>query len=88
MPKYSGSHLIRSLSTNTKNEFSAETGFILKRQQDWDDSFRNLYYMLRKNLCNIFYGNLLPTYLCFGILNFILVCIHTEWLLDYLPCGL
>ncbi|KAL8517620.1 hypothetical protein ACS0TY_015750 [Phlomoides rotata] len=29
--------------------------FLSKRQQAWQDSFRNLYYMLRKKLCKIFY---------------------------------
>ncbi|THU74874.1 hypothetical protein C4D60_Mb04t38000 [Musa balbisiana] len=32
-----------------------DSKFLLKRQQDWEDSFRDLYYMLRKNICNIFY---------------------------------
>ncbi|KAM0943594.1 hypothetical protein DsansV1_C13g0123841 [Dioscorea sansibarensis] len=29
--------------------------FLSKRQQDWEDSFQSLYFMLRKGLCNIFY---------------------------------
>ncbi|KAK3003558.1 hypothetical protein RJ639_018807 [Escallonia herrerae] len=29
--------------------------FLGKRQLAWDDAFRSLYYMLRKNVCNIFY---------------------------------
>ncbi|KAK1404629.1 Protein downstream neighbor of Son [Heracleum sosnowskyi] len=29
--------------------------FLSKRQNAWEDSFRSLYYMLRKNVCNIFY---------------------------------
>ncbi|KAF7038100.1 hypothetical protein CFC21_048323 [Triticum aestivum] len=32
-----------------------ENEFLLKRYQDWEDSFQNLYYMLRKNQLNIFY---------------------------------
>ncbi|CAL4897621.1 unnamed protein product [Urochloa decumbens] len=32
-----------------------ENGFLLKRHQDWEDSFQNLYYMFRKNMLNIFY---------------------------------
>ncbi|KAK9162351.1 hypothetical protein Syun_003253 [Stephania yunnanensis] len=32
-----------------------ETDFLLKRQVAWEDSFRSLYYMLRKNACDIFY---------------------------------
>ncbi|KAK6131621.1 hypothetical protein DH2020_034635 [Rehmannia glutinosa] len=29
--------------------------FLSKRQQCWEDSFRSLYYMLRKKICNFFY---------------------------------
>ncbi|KAF9595430.1 hypothetical protein IFM89_000348 [Coptis chinensis] len=29
--------------------------FLSKRQNVWEDSFQNLYYMLRKDMCNIFY---------------------------------
>ncbi|KAG2630851.1 protein downstream neighbor of Son-like [Panicum virgatum] len=32
-----------------------ENDFLLKRHQDWEDSFQNLYYMLRKNMLNVFY---------------------------------
>uniref|UniRef100_A0A5B6YNX2 Protein downstream neighbor of Son n=1 Tax=Davidia involucrata TaxID=16924 RepID=A0A5B6YNX2_DAVIN len=32
-----------------------ETDFLSKRRLAWEDSFRSLYYMLRKNVCNIFY---------------------------------
>lgn len=32
-----------------------ESDFLLKRHQDWEDSFQNLYYMLRKNILNMFY---------------------------------
>ncbi|KAK9290379.1 hypothetical protein L1049_008548 [Liquidambar formosana] len=32
-----------------------EMDFLSKRQLAWEDSFRSLYYMLRKNICNIFY---------------------------------
>lgn len=32
-----------------------ETYFLLRRQQDWEDSFRNLYFMLRKSICSMFY---------------------------------
>ncbi|CBI34121.3 uncharacterized protein LOC100257121 [Vitis vinifera] len=34
---------------------AAEGDFLIKRQLAWEDSFRSLYYMLRKNICNIFY---------------------------------
>ncbi|VAH64789.1 unnamed protein product [Triticum turgidum subsp. durum] len=39
------------LSSNARGE----NEFLLKRYQDWEDSFQNLYYMLRKNQLNIFY---------------------------------
>ncbi|KAL0308224.1 UNVERIFIED_CONTAM: hypothetical protein Sradi_5764700 [Sesamum radiatum] len=32
-----------------------QVDFLSKRQQTWEDSFRSLYYMLRKNMCKIFY---------------------------------
>ncbi|KAF6169922.1 hypothetical protein GIB67_034314 [Kingdonia uniflora] len=32
-----------------------EMDFLSKRQLAWEDSFRSLYYMLRKNMCNLFY---------------------------------
>ncbi|KAI3889282.1 hypothetical protein MKW92_005736 [Papaver armeniacum] len=32
-----------------------ELDFLSKRQMAWEDSFRSLYYTLRKSLCNIFY---------------------------------
>uniref|UniRef100_A0A453Q525 Uncharacterized protein n=1 Tax=Aegilops tauschii subsp. strangulata TaxID=200361 RepID=A0A453Q525_AEGTS len=37
-------------------KYMRENEFLLKRYQDWEDLFQNLYYMLRKNLLNIFYG--------------------------------
>ncbi|GAB2226853.1 hypothetical protein Drorol1_Dr00008646 [Drosera rotundifolia] len=44
--------VITALSTTTGG---AESDFVTKRHRDWEDSFRNLYYMLRKNACDIFY---------------------------------
>ncbi|GLT88392.1 hypothetical protein SLE2022_064190 [Rubroshorea leprosula] len=32
-----------------------EMDFLRKRQRVWEDSFRSLYYMFRKNCCHIFY---------------------------------
>ncbi|KAL4606748.1 hypothetical protein ACB092_09G125900 [Castanea dentata] len=32
-----------------------EMDFLRKRQLAWEDSFRSLYYMLRNNVCNLFY---------------------------------
>ncbi|GER41831.1 protein downstream neighbor of Son [Striga asiatica] len=34
---------------------SAPGDFLSKRQQAWEDSFRSLYYMLRKKICKLFY---------------------------------
>ncbi|KAL6005106.1 hypothetical protein ACLOJK_005667 [Asimina triloba] len=44
------------VSALTLSAARGETDFFLKRQQAWEDSFRSLYYMLRKNMCNIFYS--------------------------------
>jgi hypothetical protein len=38
---------------------SVENDFLLKRHQDWEDSFQNLYYMFRKSMLNVFYGTFL-----------------------------
>ncbi|XP_030512493.1 uncharacterized protein LOC115726660 [Rhodamnia argentea] len=32
-----------------------EMDFLKKRQLSWEESFRNLYYLFRKNFCSIFY---------------------------------
>ncbi|CAL1372278.1 unnamed protein product [Linum trigynum] len=34
---------------------AADGDFLRKRQMAWQDSFRSLYYLLRKNICSIFY---------------------------------
>ncbi|PKU72590.1 uncharacterized protein LOC110111729 isoform X2 [Dendrobium catenatum] len=39
----------------TLSATKGEEDFLLRRQQDWEDSFRNLYYMLRKKICSMFY---------------------------------
>ncbi|XP_020589083.1 protein downstream neighbor of Son-like [Phalaenopsis equestris] len=39
----------------TLSATKGETEFLSQRQQDWEDSFSNLYYMLRKNICSMFY---------------------------------
>ncbi|PIA54198.1 hypothetical protein AQUCO_00900626v1 [Aquilegia coerulea] len=44
------------ISALTVSSAQGDMDFLLKRQLGWQDSFRNLYYMLRKNMCNIFYG--------------------------------
>ena len=36
---------------------SVQLDFLNKRQSSWEDAFRSLYYMLRKSVCDIFYGN-------------------------------
>ncbi|XP_068650672.1 uncharacterized protein [Aristolochia californica] len=43
------------ISAMTLSASRGETDFLLKRQLAWEDSFRNLYYMLRKKICGIFY---------------------------------
>ncbi|ONK65543.1 uncharacterized protein A4U43_C07F38180 [Asparagus officinalis] len=43
------------ISVMALSSVKGEKGFLSKRQQDWEDSFQNLYYMLRRNMCNIFY---------------------------------
>uniref|UniRef100_A0A0E0MPQ8 Uncharacterized protein n=1 Tax=Oryza punctata TaxID=4537 RepID=A0A0E0MPQ8_ORYPU len=47
--------LPRVIIMGVKIQDAQEGDFLLKRHQDWEDSFQNLYYMLRKNLLNIFY---------------------------------
>ncbi|XP_028784777.1 uncharacterized protein LOC114740738 isoform X2 [Neltuma alba] len=44
--------VISVLSSSTAD---GELEFLNKRQIDWEESFRNLYYMLRNNTCGIFY---------------------------------
>ncbi|KAF8762977.1 hypothetical protein HU200_008824 [Digitaria exilis] len=46
------SSIISALLSSTAR---GENDYLLKRHQDWEDSFQNLYYMLRKNMVNIFY---------------------------------
>ncbi|KAL5708949.1 hypothetical protein ACHQM5_019691 [Ranunculus cassubicifolius] len=43
------------ISALTVSAAQGDMDFLSKRQQVWEDSFRNLYYMLRKNRCNLFY---------------------------------
>ncbi|XP_010908162.1 uncharacterized protein [Elaeis guineensis] len=43
------------ISAMASSAVKGEMDFLVKRQQDWEDSFQNLYYMLRRNMCNIFY---------------------------------
>ncbi|KAI4348844.1 hypothetical protein L6164_009514 [Bauhinia variegata] len=43
--------VISVLSSSSEGEME----FLRKRQVDWEESFRNLYYMLRNNVCGIFY---------------------------------
>ncbi|KAF7804199.1 protein downstream neighbor of Son-like [Senna tora] len=47
------SSLISVLSSSTAD--GVELEFLRKRQVAWEESFRDLYYMLRKNACAIFY---------------------------------
>ncbi|XP_043714261.1 protein downstream neighbor of Son-like isoform X1 [Telopea speciosissima] len=43
------------ISALTLATAQGDTDFLLKRQLAWEVSFQNLYYMLRKNICDIFY---------------------------------
>lgn len=43
------------ISAMTLSSTTADSEFLDRRQHDWETSFQNLYYMLRKSLCNIFY---------------------------------
>eukprot|EP00268_Persea_americana_P035913 TRINITY_DN35405_c0_g1_i3.p1 TRINITY_DN35405_c0_g1~~TRINITY_DN35405_c0_g1_i3.p1 ORF type:complete len:640 (-),score=130.23 TRINITY_DN35405_c0_g1_i3:400-2319(-) len=43
------------ISAMTLAAARGETDFLSKRQLAWEDSFRSLYYLLRKNMCDIFY---------------------------------
>ncbi|KAI4300615.1 hypothetical protein L6164_033971 [Bauhinia variegata] len=45
------STIISVLSSSTEGELE----FLRKRQVAWEESFRNLYYMLRNKVCGIFY---------------------------------
>ncbi|XP_031267800.1 protein downstream neighbor of son homolog [Pistacia vera] len=45
--------LISVLTSSAKE--GVEMDFLRKRQLAWEDSFRSLYYMFRKNACSIFY---------------------------------
>ncbi|QCD79515.1 Donson [Vigna unguiculata] len=44
--------LISVLSSSTSD---GELDFLRKRQVAWEESFRDLYYMLRKDICGLFY---------------------------------
>ncbi|XP_049936093.1 uncharacterized protein LOC116262062 isoform X2 [Nymphaea colorata] len=49
------SSVVSSLTISSARGGLAEIDFLSKRQLDWEDSFRSLYYMLRRNMCSIFY---------------------------------
>ncbi|XP_057778359.1 uncharacterized protein LOC130997117 [Salvia miltiorrhiza] len=51
-PQSSLPHVVISALTSA---VGGQLDFLSKRQQAWEDSFRSLYYMLRKKLCKIFY---------------------------------
>ncbi|KAL8152402.1 hypothetical protein V2J09_010162 [Rumex salicifolius] len=40
---------------STLSSMGGESDFLNKRQVAWEDAFRNLYYLLRKNACDLFY---------------------------------
>ncbi|KAL2533456.1 hypothetical protein Adt_06807 [Abeliophyllum distichum] len=43
------------ISALTISAAGGQVDFLSERQQAWEDSFRSLYYMLRKRICDIFY---------------------------------
>ncbi|KAE9585333.1 hypothetical protein Lalb_Chr25g0287841 [Lupinus albus] len=43
------------ISVLSSSAVDGESEFLRKRHVDWEESFRNLYYMLRKNICRLFY---------------------------------
>ncbi|XP_071908560.1 uncharacterized protein [Coffea arabica] len=43
------------ISALTSAAVGGQVDFLTNRQKAWEDSFRSLYYLLRKNICNIFY---------------------------------
>lgn len=45
--------IISALTLSSKGE--GQMDFLSKRQLSWEASFRSLYVMLRKNICNLFY---------------------------------
>ncbi|KAI3823388.1 hypothetical protein L1987_04823 [Smallanthus sonchifolius] len=45
--------VISALTLSSKGE--GQMNFLTKRQLAWETSFRSLYVMLRKNICNLFY---------------------------------
>ncbi|XP_022632032.1 probable ATP-dependent DNA helicase CHR23 isoform X3 [Vigna radiata var. radiata] len=47
--------LISVLSSSTSD---GELDFLRKRQVVWEESLRDLYYMLRKDICSLFYASL------------------------------
>ncbi|KAK9715928.1 hypothetical protein RND81_06G199300 [Saponaria officinalis] len=52
---YPQSSLPASVISVLSSSNAVEMDFLVKRQLAWEDSFRSLYYMLRKSGCNIFY---------------------------------
>ncbi|KAI3447385.1 hypothetical protein Pfo_004050 [Paulownia fortunei] len=49
------STLPRSAISVFSSAAAGQMDFLSKRQQAWEDSFRSLYYMLRKKTCKLFY---------------------------------
>lgn len=43
------------ISALTSAAVGGQVDFLTNRQKAWEDSFRSLYYLLRKNICNVFY---------------------------------
>ncbi|KAL0555233.1 hypothetical protein IC582_009172 [Cucumis melo] len=52
---YPQSTLPSSLVSVLNSSGTVEAEFLSRRQQAWEDSFQSLYYMLRNNICRVFY---------------------------------
>lgn len=52
---YPQSTLPSSLVSVLNSSAAVEAEFLSRRQQAWEDSFQSLYYMLRNNICRVFY---------------------------------
>ncbi|GLJ09876.1 hypothetical protein SUGI_0117500 [Cryptomeria japonica] len=49
------SSLISTMALSAARGGAVEDEFLSKRLSSWEDSFRSIYYMFRKRMCNIFY---------------------------------
>ncbi|CAI9780265.1 unnamed protein product [Fraxinus pennsylvanica] len=55
VPLSESTDITGAISALTISGAGGQVDFLSKRQQVWEDSFRSLYYMLRKKICDLFY---------------------------------